>query len=134
MYLYLLNEKEGAAFMELAALAIGVSGMDTDYKEAGFDAYLMELNLPEYKIQRLSFEQAVTFLKSSSIKIKRTVIMELCGVLNVGSGIAKEGLDWIYRLSDSLNLNRAETDRLIRWSNDFSDFLEIGLMYINAKS
>ena len=30
-------------------------------------------------------------------------------------------------------LRRKETERLIRWSKDFSDFLEVGLMYINAK-
>lgn len=134
MYLYLLNDKEGAAFMELAAQALKVAGLKTDYKEAGFETYLMELNLPEYKIQEIGFDQSVACFKNSSIQIKRTVIMELCGILNVDREIGKEGKDWIYKLSSFFNLSKAETDRLIKWSNDFSDFLEVGLMYINAKS
>ena len=47
--------------------------------------------------------------------------------------LANKAIEEIYKLSDKFMLPRKETERLIRWSKDFSDFLEVGLMYINAK-
>ena len=73
-------------------------------------------------------------LKQSTTQIKRCVIIELCGILYSDKEIDKNEMEWIYSLSEIFELAKTETDRLIRWSKDFSDFLEVGLMYINAKA
>ena len=129
MFLYLLNENEGRAFMELALQAMHVNGVE----KAEYETYLTELNLTGYNTVGLSFKDAASAFKLSSIPVKRSVIIELCGILYADKEIDNDELKWIYSLSELLQIKKEETERLIRWSKDFSDFLEIGLMYINAK-
>lgn len=133
MFLYLLNDKEGKAFMELATQAMKVNGEEKDCEKAEYDAYLTELNLEGYKVQNLSFDEASDAFIFSSVPVKRSVIIELCGILYADKEIDADEQKWIYALSDKFEIPKSETERLIRWSKDFSDFLEIGLMYINAK-
>ena len=134
MFLYLLNENEGMAFMELAVQAMTINNKNQGYEEAECETYLTELNIPQYKIQGLPFADAAAVLKQSTTQIKRCVIIELCGILYSDKEIDKNEMEWIYSLSEIFELAKTETDRLIRWSKDFSDFLEVGLMYINAKA
>lgn len=133
MFLYLLNDNEGKAFMELAIHAMKVNGEEKDCEKAEYEAYLTELNLTDYETVGISFEDAVSAFKCSTIPVKRSIIIELCGILYADKEIDSNEMNWIYTLSDKFQLPRTETDRLIRWSKDFSDFLEVGLMYINAK-
>ena len=133
MFLYLLNEKEGKAFMELAVQAMKVNGEEKECEKAELETYLTELNLADYSIVGISLEDAASVFKFSSIPVKRSVIIELCGILYADKEIDNNEINWIHTLSDIFQLSRDETDRLIRWSKDFSDFLEIGIMYINAK-
>lgn len=133
MFLYLLNNTEGKAFMELASQAIKINGKEKEYEEAEYETYLTELNLPDYNIVGLSFDEAASAFKYSSISVRRSVIIELCGILYADKEIDSKERKWIYTLSKKFQLSETETDRFIRWSKDFSDFLEIGLMYINAK-
>lgn len=134
MFLYLLNDNEGQAFMELATLAMKINGEEKECEKAEFESYLTELNLPNYKPVGLGFEDAASAFKFSSIPVKRSVIIELCGILYADKEIDSNELKWIYALASIFTIPKAETDRLVRWSKDFSDFLEVGLMYINAKS
>ena len=133
MFLYLLNEKEGKAFMELAVQAMKVNGEEKECEKAELETYLTELNLAGYSIVGISLEDAASVFKFSSIPVKRSVIIELCGILYADKEIDNNEINWIHTLSDIFQLSRDETDRLIRWSKDFSDFLEIGIMYINSK-
>lgn len=133
MFLYLLNDKEGKAFMELAMLAMNVNGEKKECEKAEYETYLMELNLPDYKTTGLTFEKAAAVFKFSSTAVKRCVIIELCGILYADKEIDPKESQWIYALADIFHLDKQESDRLICWSKDFSDFLEVGLMYINAK-
>lgn len=133
MFLYLLNDNEGKAFMELAVQAMEINGKEKDCEKAEYEAYLTELNLTNYETVGISFEDAVSAFSYSTVPVKRSVIIELCGILYADKEIDKNGMNWIYKLSDKFMLPRKETERLIRWSKDFSDFLEVGLMYINAK-
>lgn len=134
MFLYLLNEEEGKAFMELAVHAMHVNGEEKECEKAEYESYLTELNMPNYKTVGLSFEDATATFKYSSTPVKRSVIIELCGILYADKEIDKDETNWLYSLSNAFEIKKEETERLIRWSKDFSDFLEIGLMYINAKS
>lgn len=133
MFLYLLNDTEGKAFMELAVQAMRVNGEEKDCEKVEFETYLAELNLSEYQVVGLSFDEAASAFKYSSIPVKRSVIIEICGILYADKEIDSAELKWINALAAKFQLPQKETDRLIRWSKDFSDFLEVGLMYINAK-
>jgi len=135
MFLYMLNENEGKAFMELAVLAMKVNGEEKECEKAELEVYLTELGLtdPGYKVKGIGFDDAVSAFKHSSIPVKRCVILEICGILYADKEIDPDELAWVNKLADTLNVCRAETERLIRWSKDFSDFIEVGLMYINAK-
>ena len=133
MFLYLLNDNEGKAFMELAIQAMKVNGEEKDWEKAEYETYLTELNLTDYETVGISFEDAASEFRYSSVPVKRSVIIELCGILYADKEIDNNEMNWIYKLSDKFMLPRKETERLIRWSKDFSNFLEVGLMYINAK-
>lgn len=133
MFLYLLNDTEGKAFMELAVQAMKVNGEEKDCDKAEFETYLAELNLSDYQLVGLSFDEAVSAFKYSSIPVKRSVIIEICGILYADKEIDSAEQKWINALAAKFQLPQQETDRLIRWSKDFSDFIEVGLMYINAK-
>ena len=133
MFLYLLNDNEGKAFMELAIQAKKVNGEEKDWEKAEYETYLTELNLTDYETAGISFEDAASAFRYSSVPVKRSVIIELCGILYADKEIDNNEMNWIYKLSDKFMLPRKETERLIRWSKDFSNFLEVGLMYINAK-
>ena len=50
MFLYLLNDNEGKAFMELAIQAMKVNGEEKDCEKAEYETYLTELNLTDYEI------------------------------------------------------------------------------------
>ena len=133
MFLYLLNDNEGKAFMELAIQAMKVNSEEKDCEKAEYETYLTELNLTDYETVGISFDDAASVFRYSSVPVKRSVIIELCGILYADREIDNNEMNWIYKLSDKFMLPRKETERLIRWSKDFSDFLEVGLMYINAK-
>lgn len=119
--------------MELAIQAMKVNGEEKDCEKAEYETYLTELNLTDYETVGISFDDAASVFRYSSVPVKRSVIIELCGILYADKEIDNNEMNWIYKLSDKFMLPRKETERLIRWSKDFSDFLEVGLMYINAK-
>ena len=134
MFLYLLNETEGRAFMELAVQAMKLNGRKEDCTRAEYETYLAELDLLDFEPEGLSVSDAADAFDSSSVAVKRSAIIELCGILYSDKEIDEEETKWIYDLSGRFGLTESETGRLVRWSKDFSDFLEIGLMYINAES
>jgi len=133
MFLYLLNETEGQAFIELAVQALKISGEEKEYERAELDTYLTELNLSDYQVVDLSFDEASAVFQNSSIPVKRSVIIEICGFFFADKEMDYAKQTWLYALAAKFQLQKKETERLIRWSKDFSDFLKVGLMYINAK-
>lgn len=105
MFLYLLNENEGRAFMELALQAMHVNGVEKECEKAEYETYLTELNLTGYNSVGLSFKDAASAFKLSSIPVKRSVIIELCGILYADKEIDNDELKWIYSLSELLQIN-----------------------------
>ena len=119
--------------MELATIAMKINGEEKECEKAEYESYLTELNLPDYQVVGLNFDDAAAAFKFSTVPVKRSVIIELCGILYADKEIDSNELKWILALGEKFQIPKAETDRLVRWSKDFSDFLEVGLMYINAK-
>lgn len=134
MFLYLLNENEGKAFMELSNIAIKLDNEIQEWEKAEVENYLAELSLNDFNFVGLTLEEAIKCFKHSTVPVKRSVIIELYGILYSHKDIDNKKQTWIYSLAERLGIKNEETERLVRWSKDFSDFLEIGLMYINAKS
>ena len=75
--MYLLDEKEGIAFMELALQAMKINGGSEECVTAEYEAYLTELNLIDYNPGELTLEQAVDRFRKSTTQVKRSVIIEL---------------------------------------------------------
>lgn len=134
MFLYLLNDKEGTAFLELSYQAMNVNGELKDNELSEFDNYRAELDLQNYEIKNISYKDCLEILKVSTKQVKRSIIIELCGILNADKEVDNNEMAWLKRLASDMQIEANETERLIRWSKDFADFIEIGLMYINAKS
>ena len=133
MFLYLLNDKEGKAFIELAIQAMNIKGDNNTYcDKAEYEGFLTELNLPDYQAVGLSLEDATAEFKSSSKQVKRSVIIELCCILYADKELDNDKMQWIYKLAEKFGITKPETERLVSWSKDFSDFIEVGLLYINA--
>lgn len=119
--------------MELTIQAMKLNGTKEDCREE-YATYVAELDLADFEPAGLSFSEAAAAFDKSSVAVKRSIVIELCGILYSDKEIDEKEMKWIYELSGIFGLSEAETGRLVRWSKDFSDFLEIGLMYINAES
>lgn len=133
MFLYTLNKQEGEAFIELANIAMMVNGEIKECEKAVFDDYLLELGLSNYQLKNLTLEQATSAFSHSNKAAKRSVIIELCGILYSDKDFDRDEEAWLKSLASNFNLEKLETERLISWSKDFSDFIEVGLMYLNCK-
>ena len=69
MFLYLLNDKEGKAFIELAIQAMNIKGDNNTYcDKAEYEGFLTELNLPDYQAVGLSLEDATAELTVGTYK------------------------------------------------------------------
>jgi len=134
MFLFLLNENEAKGFIELAAKSLNDLGCKKTEELSELGSFYSELNLDDYKVKNLEMAEIVTILRDSSIHVKRAIIIEICGfIYAINKQIKDKEEKWIGNLSQSLDIPPEQMSRLLRWSKDFSDFLEIGLMYINAK-
>lgn len=133
MFLYILNQEEGKAFVELATIAYKMVSSDDVITRVSIDTYLDELHLAGYTPEGKSLSELVCILDKSTKQVRRSVIIELCGILHSDKGMNDDRLNWIYSLAEMIHIEEKESERLVRWSKDFSEFLQIGLMYINAK-
>lgn len=135
MFLYYLKTKEESeAFIELASIVSLIDGKIDKDEDLDLYSYKFELNIPNYKIKHVPYEKCVEIIKASSAQAKRSVIIELSAILYSDKEIDSTESAWIMALSASIGLEEEETKRLMSWSKDFADFIEIGLMYINHKN
>lgn len=130
MFLYLLDSQESEAFAELMYYAMN-KFTDTIDKTV-LDSYLNEMNICEYELKGLSLETSADILSGSKKQVRRTVIVELCGLFHSLENYCLEEEQWLCSLAEKLKIEE-DAERLIKWSKDFSEFLGIGLMYINAE-
>lgn len=133
MFLYLLNEKEGKAFLELATQAMKVDSRIDLSEQAELESLEMELDLVGYKTRGISKDAAISILKDCSIQVKRCIVIEICGMFYADKILGEKERSWLYDLTRKFSLDDKETERLSRWSKDLSDFIEVGLMYINGE-
>lgn len=134
MFLYYLNPQEGECFLELATIAAQVNGTTDENEELGLDSYRYELNLHDYIIKHMPYDRCVAIIKSSNTMAKRSMLIELATILYADKEIDSKEQNWIMKLSTDIGLEKDEAERLISWSKDFADFIEVGLMYINCKN
>ena len=133
MFLYYLNTNEGEAFLELANIAIMADGVVKDCEIAVIENYKKELSMQDYQIKNLSYESILNVFKDSSKQVKRSIIIELTAILYSDKEIDESEITWIEKLSKDLNIEEKEFQRLLRWAKDLTDFVEVGLMYINCQ-
>jgi hypothetical protein len=134
MFLYYLKPgEESQAFLELAAIASQLDGKTDEDEDLFLYTYKFELNMLDYRIKHIPYEKCVEIIKASNNQAKRSIVIELSSILYSDKEIDDKEDAWIMRLSNNIGLGEDETKRMISWSKDFADFIEIGLMYINHK-
>lgn len=133
MFLNLLNEKEGKNFLELATIAMKVSGVIKESEQAVFDTYRMELRQPDYIVTNKELKDIVTAFQASTKRVKRAIIIELAGVLDADEEIDASEESWILKLGVDWGFRDAEIRKMIRWTQDFNDLLAEGYEYINKR-
>lgn len=133
MFLHILNEIEGKSFLELSYIALYENECIKSHELAKLDAYKEELGLKDYVHQDKAYDDVTALLSKSSIKVKRAIIIEISAMLYADKDLSKTEICWINKLANILEVKESETNRLIEWSQDLCDFIEVGLMYINSK-
>lgn len=131
MFLYLLNDKESEAFLELAAKAMQVNGKEKDCELAVLDQFRLELGKNDYNLQETRMSDLIDIFLASSAPAKRSAIIELSSILYADEEIDKKEKAWIIDLAKKIGVPEDETERLVSWSKNFNDFVKVGLMYIN---
>ncbi len=131
MFLYLLNDKESEAFLELAAKAMQVNGKEKDCELAVLDQFRLELGKKDYNLQGTRMSDLIDIFLASSAPAKRSAIIELSSILYADEEIDKKEKTWIVDLAKKIGVHEDETERLVSWSKNFNDFVKVGLMYIN---
>ncbi len=134
MFLGILNEKEAKNFLELANIAMLANGDEAKESEkAILDTFKMELGMQDYTITNKKLSDLVTAFQASTKKVKRAVIIELAGVLDVDQGIDEMENAWITKLGADWNFRDSEIKKMVRWTQDFNDLIEEAYEYINKR-
>ena len=131
MFLNMLNEREGKEFLELATIAMHADGVVDAREQAIMKEYRKELELMDYDIQNKEYDEIVAYFKGCAKKVKRSVIIELAGILDSDGEIDDAEQNWIMKLGNDWSFRETETRRMVRWTQDFNDLLEEGYNYIN---
>ena len=131
MFLNMLNEKEGKNFLELATIAMKVNGVIKSSEQAVYNTYKKEMDINDYVVKDKKLKDLVTDFKGSTKKVKRTVIIELAGVLDADEEIDDNEENWIMKLGYDWGFRDSEIRKMVRWTQDFNDLLAEGYEYIN---
>ncbi len=126
MFLAMLNKKEQENFIELAAIGMHSDGKVDANELDAIEVYRRETGLNEYKIQGLEEKDLVTSFKASTKKVRRSVIIELAGVLYADKDVSIEEQEWIQRIGIEMGFRASEIRKMVRWTKDFNDLLEEG--------
>ena len=102
MFLYLLNDKESEAFLELAAKAMQVNGKEKDCELAVLDQFRLELGKKDYNLQGTRMSDLIDIFLASSAPAKRSAIIELSSILYADEEIDKKEKTWIVDLAKKL--------------------------------
>ena len=131
MFLGMLNEREGKNFLELANIAIMANGDEAkETEKAVLQAFKLELEMQDYVIKNKKQEELVTAFQASTKKIKKAVIIELAGVLDADEGIDDVEDSWIKKLGEDFGFRDSEIKKMVRWTQDFNDLLDLSLIHI----
>lgn len=133
MFLHLLSKIENESFIELVGIAKQMNGNVANSECANKNTLRSEHSLPlndsQYQLQLAIIGR----LKNSSIHAKRTIILELASLFYREKSMNDDLSRWLRFLGCSMDVNEHQTDKLLEWSKDFNEFIDIGYMYINSK-
>lgn len=133
MFLNMLNEKEQKNFLELAFKAIEADGVVKESEIEVFEMLKREVGMVDYEIKKLPEEQLIKEFDYSTKKVKKTVIVELGGILDADEEVEKSEEDWLLNIGEKWGLRSSEVRRLLRWVQDFNDLVAEGYEYITRK-
>lgn len=133
MFLFALNDREAEAFLELAHIAMHVDGVIAKEEQDLLENFRIELDLVDYSIQEKTQEELVAIFELSTKQVKRVVLLELSCMLYSDKSLTEDERLWIEKLSKDFALSMDDMSRLLSWSRDYVDFIDVALMYIHSK-
>ena len=133
MFLKTLSDEEGELFLELLAFGLKRHGTLTKGQQGVIDSYKGELSLPDYTVHSVPYEQVASALLHSSKQVKRSILIELSLSFFATDYSSKEDVAWLLQFASNIGIDQHEAERMIQWCKDFSDFIEVAVMYINSK-
>jgi len=133
MFLHLLSQTEKDSFMVFVDIVKQMNGaianVGDDDPNILRSEHPLHLSESQCKLQSTT----VNRLKKSNIHAKRTIILELATLLYQEKNMTENALQWLRLLGQDLGVNEHQVNKLLEWSKDFHEFIEIGYMYINSK-
>ena len=133
MFLHLLNKDENDSFIELFGIVKKmnrqIAKSECDHKGDLKPDRLLPFDNSQHQLQ----SEIIGRLKNSSIQAKRTILLELASLLYREKIMTEDLLQWFKLLGEEMGVNEHQVEKLLEWSNDFNEFIEIGYMYINSK-
>lgn len=133
MFLDELNKEESVVFVNLVQLLANVDEVFAENEKNLIDDYMDELSLTNENVKSLSFQEAVSELKTSTDRIKNIIYFELVGLaISDGSYDSKE-IEFLNKLACEFNISKDKQQDFLDYFKKVKDTYEITCVEYESK-
>ena len=122
MFLNELKRDESIAFLELVNQVANVDEVFAKEEKNLIEDYKKELNLPEYEIQNMKYDEIIEKLSKSTERTKRIIYFEIVGLALIDGEYEEREVGLLEKIEKDLGVERA---RRIAIANYFFMFTEV---------
>ena len=122
MFLNELKKDEAIAFLELVNQVANVDEVFAKEEKNLIEDYKKELNLPEYEIQNMKYDEIIEKLSKSTERTKRIIYFEIVGLALIDGEYEEREVGLLEKIEKDLGVERA---RRIAIANYFFMFTEV---------
>lgn len=119
-------------FLSAIAMFLQFSG-NSDSVNDILDELKRELDLGQKDVKDRSSDELITYFKNRPQRIRRIFVIELTSTLKIIVDDKNKYSQYLKEFCGGIGLTPHESEVLISWAEDYNDFMETGLMFINSK-
>lgn len=132
MYLELIPNEARSVFLDLAYQAMECDGDIAREEKEVIKSYVNECCLHAYKRSKRTIQQNCEALLSFPMKVRKVVLLELCGVWAADDKWRASEIDMFTAVAARLGIAEMDANRIRRWSSGFRDVIREGYMHIST--
>lgn len=127
MFLKELNKEEATTFISLIKNLAVIDNMFSKKEKELIEDYKSDLNLSDDDIKELSFEESLSKLDSSSVRIKNIIYFELTGLALVDGVFDKEEEVFLDNIAKAFQISLDKQLSYLDFFKQVKDFYDIAL-------